>query len=556
VNFRQGGSAVPRAEVEARLHWIGAAARPATVEVGMAEDGFPGGYGAFVRDFGPAAEVLSVPGGRFRLPVGRRGDVHYSYSVVLEHAAGEWGPGPDEAPYRFDEGTVWTGRALFVTAARSRVEVAFAAPAGAHVFTSFEPASRAFRVADQERLRDSFVVVGRPAVATLKAGKAKVTLLLGGALKPSLPVVRDAIAHFLDASTRLFGGAPRRRVLVVGNVGGRAGSFDGGVYGDDVSLLVDGPLGAAFGQRWRPFLAHEIFHLWNGRSLVYEGQQYWMSEGFTDYYARLLLVRSGQLTGESFRADLERRASRYLDGRTGVGLWAAGQAKFQNPTLVYEGGALAALCLDVSIRTATANAKSLDDVMKALYAGFAGPASRPITLDDVRRVASSVAGVPFDEFFTRHVTGGEALPLAEALRAAGFDFQAAVRELPPASWAASGLLRCPSLTAVPGVGLKVLRSESDALRAGDVIAAVGGAPVDTIERLRMAMADLAPRDVVPVHVTRDGAPLMIEVTLGGDPAGRPVSTRVPVVSLTPLPDAPALARAIRASLFRWQERGE
>ena len=55
-------------------------------------------------------------------------------------------------------------------------------------------------------------------------------------------------------------------------------------------------------------LAHEYFHSWNYRQLgsfpkTNEVEAYWMSEGFTDFYARRLMLRAGLWTPEKFATD-------------------------------------------------------------------------------------------------------------------------------------------------------------------------------------------------------------------------------------------------------------
>jgi hypothetical protein len=162
VEFGATEAGVPTAEVEATLIWTaGAKACPKSVDVDMfEEDEFPKGYGSFVHSFEAvphSAETLSVSAGRYRLPIPGNGAVSFRYTVVLEHDASNWGPGPDEAPYRFEGGAFWTGRALFITAPGSQVEVSLAAPKGQRISVSFEPiAGRAgsYRVTGESRLRD------------------------------------------------------------------------------------------------------------------------------------------------------------------------------------------------------------------------------------------------------------------------------------------------------------------------------------------------------------------------------------------------------------------
>jgi predicted metalloprotease with PDZ domain len=54
---------------------------------------------------------------------------------------------------------------------------------------------------------------------------------------------------------------------------------------------------------FRFLLTHELFHTWNGRKIQREEPEaliYWFSEGFTDYYTRLLLLRNEVITLQEF----------------------------------------------------------------------------------------------------------------------------------------------------------------------------------------------------------------------------------------------------------------
>ena len=541
------------AAIEATLTWVRKGkARPDTVEVGMADDGFPGGYGSFLRDFAPEGQILSTPEGLRRLSVAADGTVGFQYRVVLAHDPKGWGPGPDEAPYAFDGGAFWTGRALFVTARAQSSEVSFQASAGQGVSLSYEPApgrAGAYRVATEDRLRNAFLVVGRYRASELKAGQALVTLALGGTMSDAMPEVEGAVRRFLGASEGIFGGAPPTRILVVGNVGASPGSLHGGVFGSDVSFLADEPLGPGNAERWRPFLCHEIFHLWNGTAIDFPaGQQYWFTEGVTEYEAHLLPLRLGEAEREGFLSTFAGKAARYLEAAGTKGLLAAGDEKFLNNALIYDGGALAALVLDVEIRTASGNKRSLDDLLRALYERARGRKGKGLTNDDVVRTASKVAGKPMDGFFERYVKGSEALPLAEALRKAGLAIEVDVSELPEAKTILVDLLACPSVSVV-GEGLKVLRSESESILAGDVIVGVDGAAVRDFDDLRFAFKNRERGSAVPLSVLRDGERTSLAVKLAGEPGAPIERSRHARVMLTPLPRPDPEALAIRTSLL-------
>ncbi len=553
VRFGATEKGIPKADVHVALEWIGKPApRPPWVDVGMADDAFPGGYGAFVRDFRPAeTKRLDERLGRHHLPVADDGSVAFDYSVVLEHDAAGWGPGPDEAPYAFDGGAFWTGRALFVTPPRCRFEVTLAAPPGEHVSTSFAPVEArpgAFAVESEARLRDSFLMVGRHAEKTLRVGGATVTLALAASLEPSLPHLESSVETFLAAAGDLFRSAPEGRILVCGSAGAPKGSFHGGTFSRDVSLLVDSPLGPENRARWVPFVCHEILHLWIPGPVGFEGQQYWFTEGFTDYYARVLAMRTGAITPDELRADWKSRIVRALDVRTGLSLVEAGESKFSNSTLVYEGGSLAALCLDLEIRGATANKKSLDDVMRGLFSEYSKLPRRVATGRDVARIASAVSGLSLDDFFARHVNGHEDLPLEAAFRRAGVAFSRESADLPSLRSIARTLIACPSMTEAEG-GVKVFSTVAEPFLEDDVIVAVEGRTVASFDDLRRAFRGLVPRQRVAVTVLRKGAPTPLDLDLGGDPAVAVPTSRFVEVRLDDVPGADVLALAIRKAIF-------
>jgi predicted metalloprotease with PDZ domain len=84
----------------------------------------------------------------------------------------------------------------------------------------------------------------------------------------------------------------------------------------------------------------------------------------------------------------------------------------------YDKGALLGLLLDLEIRKRSGGAKSLDDVMRYLYAEFFkknrnyGPA-------DFQKASELMAGASLEEFFSKYVRGKDELDYNGALAAAG-----------------------------------------------------------------------------------------------------------------------------------------
>ena len=68
-------------------------------------------------------------------------------------------------------------------------------------------------------------------------------------------------------------------------------------------------------QDLRFLLAHELFHTWNGRKIQREEPEvliYWFSEGFTNYYTRLILLRYGLITFNEFISDYNQALREYF----------------------------------------------------------------------------------------------------------------------------------------------------------------------------------------------------------------------------------------------------
>jgi predicted metalloprotease with PDZ domain len=92
----------------------------------------------------------------------------------------------------------------------------------------------------------------------------------------------------------------------------------------------------------------------------------------------------------------------------------------------YNKGQLLGLLLDVEIRDATDGARSLDDVMRALYAQCQAT-GKGFEDEDVRRHVETVAGRSFETFFAEYVDGTKELPFGETLAKIGLT----VRTLAP-----------------------------------------------------------------------------------------------------------------------------
>ncbi|WP_068084416.1 M61 family metallopeptidase [Novosphingobium rosa] len=147
--------------------------------------------------------------------------------------------------------------------------------------------------------------------------------------------------------------------------------FSGTGRGDAFALWIDErtPL-----DRTAWLLAHEYFHTWNPALLGSMSQdraarpeQYWFSEGFTDYYARALMVRSGIISPAQFAAEWNEMLASYAGSpvKTMPGKQAA--ATFWNSDaaqkLPYQRGAMLAAMWNRRLLAASKGASNLDTIL-------------------------------------------------------------------------------------------------------------------------------------------------------------------------------------------------
>ena len=182
--------------------------------------------------------------------------------------------------------------------------------------------------------------------------------------------------------------------------------------------------------------AHELAHAWNVKRLRpadltpyrYDAPQptpwLWVSEGITDYYADLALVRSGLTdeTGflEAVLNKIESVANRPATALEDASLQVWIGIADGTGDLYYDKGSLVGLALDILIRDASNGTQSLDVVMRELW-NNTWKQGRGFTHDDFwNAVARATRGRSFGDFERRYINGRDAFPWEEWLPRAGW----------------------------------------------------------------------------------------------------------------------------------------
>jgi predicted metalloprotease with PDZ domain len=203
----------------------------------------------------------------------------------------------------------------------------------------------------------------------------------------------------------------------------------------------------------------------------------WISEGITDYYADLALVRGGIVSTERFYEDTQAKIEE-VNAAPPVALEDASLSTWIGPrdgtaSIYYPKGSLAGFMLDILIRDASDNARSLDDVMKTVYQGSYGR-NRGFTEDEWwAAVRSAAGGRSFEEFHDAFIDGRAPYPWEEILPLAGLRLRVDVARVPRIGIQTVGSAEGVQVAAVaPGGAAQVAGVE-----AGDIIVSVAGVDV-------------------------------------------------------------------------------
>ena len=175
-------------------------------------------------------------------------------------------------------------------------------------------------------------------------------------------------------------------------------------------------------QGWLSYIAHEYFHNFNVKRIRplalgpfdYDEENLtdmlWVSEGLTVYYEDVVLVRAGLMTPEQFLERMKNAMTRFENSpgqryqsaaESSLTTWGtSGVGGDRNTTISYydNGGMLGAM-LDLAIRHQSANRRSLDDVMRALYRTYDVGKKRGFTNAEFRQECERAAGGPLAEAF-------------------------------------------------------------------------------------------------------------------------------------------------------------
>jgi len=450
-------------------------------------------------------------------------------------------------------------------------EVTLALPAGWKTTMTGLPATASgvahqYRAADFDTLVDSPIVAGNPAVHefTVK-GKPHFLVNVGEGGVWDGPRSAADVQKIVEAQAAFWDELPYDKYVFLNLI--TEGS--GGLEHKNSTVLMTSRWRTRVRKGyvdWLSLVSHEFFHVWNIKRLrpvelgpfEYARENYtktlWVAEGITSYYGDLLAARAGVITADEYLGELSTMIAD-LQTTPGRRTQSVEDASFDawiryyrpdentpNSTISYysKGGVIGFL-LDLEIRKATNNARSLDDLMRQAYARYSG--AKGFTSAEFRALASEVAGTDLSAWFSKALDSTDELTY-DNLSWLGVRF----RPESASTKAWTGLTM-----AMPGATLKndngrlvvvQVRRGTPVFDAGvnaeDEILAIGGYRVRP-DQWETRLDAFKSGEKVPLLVARRERLLTLDVTLASEP---PRAWR-----LEPDPAAPDGAKA---RLAGWQ----
>ncbi|MEM9985329.1 MAG: PDZ domain-containing protein, partial [Bacteroidota bacterium] len=279
--------------------------------------------------------------------------------------------------------------------------------------------------------------------------------------------------------------------------------------------------------------AHEFMHAWNVKRIRpaalwpydYSQPQYtrlhWFTEGVTDYYADLTLVRSGLIEEDRFWKSMagtiqslenDYAAQIVSPEAASFNSWLA-RTPYEHPDhriSYYTLGVRVGMLMDAELIRRSKGEQNLDDLFRLLYQTYYAQ-DRGVPENGIQQGLEKLTSDSWQDFFSRYVAGTEPVPYDELLEPFGLTLS-----LDPATqkglrqW---GITSSDKLN--QGILIRKVHPGSDAFAAGldvnDLLLEVDGNPALKVD-FEKYMKDLKPGARVPLTIFRGGGLMKLDLT--------------------------------------------
>lgn len=357
-----------------------------------------------------------------------RKPIQIQYEILLDFDRLEWNSGKEEMAYQAEEAYVFSMRSLFIWPLEKydineAVDLVFKIPEGKNLISPWnldDLTATQVQVPDFVDFLYNTFLIGDANVEKFKVGELDIALVCLDTLvthQQAFKAVLRESGHFFAKNV----GNKKGVYLVIYGTGIRN---DGGAFEKSFSQTVHGAVNEASLPVWGGLSVHELCHLWHGRDLTFAGpEEEWILEGWADYLTILAMSNTKLITPEQALDKLENSIRKYLIAKyrisSDVSLQEAGADKGAHRMLIYGGGALAALYLDMTIRKSSEGKESLWTLMKDL---FANREEKAFSTANIQQLAEALSGQRLQAFFSQYIEGKDIFPIPEMMQELGLQY--------------------------------------------------------------------------------------------------------------------------------------
>jgi predicted metalloprotease with PDZ domain len=328
--------------------------------------------------------------------------------------------------------------------------------------------------------------------------------------------LEDSLKRITGYEVKLMGGPPFKEYTFFFHIGTYPDAGGGGMEHANCTAI-----GGSSVEMVSAIASHEFFHAWNVKRIRpqslepvdYTREQYsralWFAEGVTSTYGSFTLERSGIWMKDKWYVDLAQQVCE-LQSRPAHKWQSVEESsldtwfdKYDAYNLAdrsisyYNKGQLIGDMLDLAIRDATDNHKSLDEVLRSLNES----AKQGKFYDEsagIRAVVEEVSGTSFEDFFRRYVSGLDEIPYDQFLTHAGLALKTESRKSADPGFFVGRSPEGPTVVSVtPGSA-----AQTAGLHVDDIVVELNGAPISG--KSSAWMRERTPGEMIKVKVRRDG----------------------------------------------------
>ena len=257
----------------------------------------------------------------------------------------------------------------------------------------------------------------------------------------------DDTKKIVDAYREMMGGLPYKRYLFIFHLLNGTG---GGLEHHNSTTIEFEKFDFADPNRYKLFLSivsHEFFHIWNVKRIKpaelgpfnYKEETHttllWVSEGITEFYGNLMLLRAGIYSKEDYFKHLSEIIKIY-ERTPGTKYESASDSSFDawiklykfSPNLInsyvsyYLKGEILGMMLNSRICEYTKGARNLDELFKHMMEKY-NRDGKGFTEKDLLAALTDISGLDFVPFFNRYVRGTEIIDFLSELKKIGLSLE-------------------------------------------------------------------------------------------------------------------------------------